>query len=265
MGKSFSELDLISTHSFTCAKKYTLIDVGAHQGSSSEPFALRGWKVVAFEPEQYNRSVFLKSLGRLPNVTCIPKAVSNVSGTKVPFYVSKVHYGIHSLMPFHDTHELSGEVETVRLDSVLEQLAVEEVTILKIDIEGADFLALQSFDFIKFKPQLVMVEFMDDRSFANYGYTHHDMVRFMADHGFTVFISEWAPIKEYGREDVEGEPHTWLQCVHYPLDHEPAWGNLIFVPESHRENFSVTLDHYLTFLSEPAPSGWRRLFKMVLG
>ena len=261
----FSEMDLVSTYPFSCAKQHVLIDVGAHQGSSSEPFALKGWKILAFEPEQKNHHAFLRNLAGFPDVLCIQKAVSDVSGAIVPFYVSKEHYGIHSLKPFHDTHELSCEVETVRLDTALEQYAIPTVTVLKIDIEGADFFALQSFNFDNYKPELVVVEFMDDRSVPNYGYSHHEMVRFMEGHGYTAFVSEWALIKEYGREGVQGDPHTWLRCRPYPLDHEPAWGNLIFMPEAAKEKFSITLDQYLIALKKPQPNAFGRFLKRTLG
>ena len=222
-----------------------MIDVGSHQGTFSKLFAEKGWRVIAFEPEHKNRAAFEQNLAGFENVICIPKAVSDIHEEKVPFYVSEEHYGIHTLKPFHRTHKLAYTVETVRLDDVLKDLQVPEVTFLKVDIEGADFLAIKRFDFKEYQPELVMVEFMDDRSLPNFGYTHHDVVNYMKEQGYTAFISEWAPIKEYAREGIETEPHIWLRCVPYPLDHEPAWGDLIFVPDSDRKKFLKTLQAYL--------------------
>jgi len=261
---SFSELNLCLWHPFT-SKAPVLVDVGAHHGSVSRSFADKGWSVIAFEPEGKNRSAFLANLAGYENVTCIPKAVSDSSGDKVPFYVSEEHFGIHSLKPFHETHKLAYQVETVTLKECLAELDILNVTLLKVDTEGADFLALEGFDFQKYHPELIMVEFMDERSVANFGYTHHDVVTYMAERGYVTFVSEWAPIKEYGREGVAGEPHTWLQCVPYPLGHDPAWGNLIFVPEQDNEKFARTLDAYLRSLNAPTPLTLKSIIKKIPG
>jgi len=127
----------------------------------------------------------------------------------------------------------------------LVNMRIDQVTVLKIDIEGADFLAVKSFDFDSFQPEVVMCEFMDERSQPNFGYTHHDMAAYMANLGYATFVSEWAPIVEYGRKGVATAPHRFLQCVTYPLDHDPAWGNLIFVPKDRAVQFECALSAYL--------------------
>ena len=148
----FSELDLILQFPFDRESKYTLIDVGAHIGSFTKPFAQKGWQVLAFEPEPENRRQLENNLRNYPNVSIIAKAVSDRAGQEVPFYVSSQHWGIHSLKPFHHSHKPKLTVETVRLDAALKELGVKQVSLLKIDVEGADFLALQSFDFSKIQP-----------------------------------------------------------------------------------------------------------------
>ncbi len=243
----FSEHDLLMRYPFR-NRHPVLVDVGAHHGTFAQRFARQGWQVLAFEPEPKNRAHCQRNLSPFANAHCMPYAVSDVAGQKVPFYVSEEHYGIHALQPFHETHQPTLEVETVRLDAIIAQRGLASVTLLKTDTEGADFLALKSFDFVCYQPELVMVEFMDDRSQANFDYTHHDMVAYMHERGYTAFISEWAPIKEYEREGVAGEPHTWLQCVPYPLDHAPAWGNVIFVPQAQAAHFEDILGSYLADL-----------------
>jgi len=244
---NFSEAILLSGYNYRSTSPF-LIDVGAHHGDVSLMFAKKGWHIIAFEPEKKNRAAFERNLSGFNHVSCVAKAVSDVSGEHVPFYVSDEHYGIHTLKPFHKTHKFAYDVETVRLDDFLRELKVSEVTLLKIDVEGADFLALKGFDFERYNPELIMVEFMDERSLPNFEYTHHDMAIFMKKNGYTTFVSEWSPIKEYGREGIRTEPHIWFQCAPYPLGHEPAWGNLIFVPNYDVDKFSSTLNRYLTKL-----------------
>ena len=240
----FSECELLLRLKYPAGDNHTLVDVGAQAGGFAQPFAKRGWRVIAFEPEPANYQELSDRFKNFSNVTCIAKAVSDSSEQGVPFYVSSEHWGIHSLQPFHPTHQSRLTVDTVRLDVTLTEMQVDWVTVLKIDIEGADFLALQSFNFKRMQPEVVMCEFMDERSQENFGYTHHDMVAYMDNLGYFTFVSEWAPIVEYGRRGMPVS-HSFLQCVPYPLDHEPAWGNLFFVPRGRAEEFRGVLLSYL--------------------
>ena len=261
----FSECELLLRLEYPVASKLTLVDVGAQIGSFAQPFATRGWRVIAFEPEPANYQDLLARFENFPNVTCIAKAVSDASEQEVPFYISTEHWGIHSLKPFPPTHQLSLTVETVRLDEILTDLRVERVTVLKIDTEGADFLALKSLDFDRFQPDVVLCEFMDERSQENFDYSHHDMVAYMDQLGYAAFVTEWAPIIEYGRKGVPVS-HNFLQCVAYPLDHDPAWGNLFFVPVGQVVQFRKTLGAYLSDLERSKKiEGLRSLLKALPG
>jgi len=240
---SFSELELLASYPVE-SRDPILVDVGGHRGSVSRVFAKKGWRVLAFEPEPSNRSHFERNLARFKKVRCIPKVVSDVTGQTVTFYVSNIHSGIHSIAAFHKTHQPAFEAETVRLDDALVKYKIPEITILKVDTEGADFLVLKGLDFLKFRPELIMIEFMDDRSLKYFGYTHHDVARFMSNQGYATFVSAWKPISEYGQE---GEPdrNVWIECGLYPLAQEPVWGNLIFVPKEHTSKFESTFEEYL--------------------
>lgn len=222
-----------------------MVDVGAHVGLVSRHFAEKNWRVVAFEPEPYNHQKLQDAIGKYENVSIINKAISTEVSGEIEFYVSSKHYGIHSLQPFHESHTETIKVETCRLDSTLAELQIDRVGYLKIDIEGADFLALQSFDFARIKPQLVMVEFMDERSQANFDYGYRDMVEYMQQFGYITMVSEWAEIEAYSIEGREGDNHRFIRCEAYPIDSEPAWGNLIFIPESDARLFQSVLDDYL--------------------
>jgi FkbM family methyltransferase len=240
----FSEQSLLLSYRFKTTEP-VLVDVGAHHGGFSRGFAGQGWKVIAFEPERKNYAAFMQALCGIDRVTCISKAVSDVSGRTVPFYVSEEHYGIHSLQPFHETHKFAYEVETTTLDDALKELGVQSVTLLKVDTEGADFLALKGFDVRRYHPELVMVEFMDERTLPHFGYSHHDMAGYMKERGYETFVSEWEPITQYAREGEPSPPHVWMGCASYPLGHAPAWGNLFFVPAHETGKFRRALSGYL--------------------
>lgn len=260
----FSEQSLVEKYPFE-SEYCVLVDVGAHHGSFSTAFAKKDWRVIAFEPERKNRVNFERNLAGYDKVSCLPLAVSDRSGEKVPFYVSKEYFGIHSLKPFHETHEAAYEVETTCLKDALQQFELPEVTLLKVDTEGADFLALKGFDFERYHPEVVLVEYMDERSSANFNYTHHDMVAYMAAYGYAAFVSEWAPIKEYAREGVVSDPHTWLRCAPYPLDHEPAWGNLVFVKHLDVDKFRAVLESYLSHVVQGRALTFADLVRKIPG
>lgn len=243
----FSEFELLLRLEYNNRNQPILVDVGAHRGGISYQFAKQGWQVIAFEPETSNYRQLCIKLEEFPKAFCINKAVSNITRNDVAFYVSSEHFGIHALKPFHETHLPTLTVDVVRLDEMLHKLNVEEVTVLKIDIEGADFLAIQSFDFKKYYPEVVLCEFMDKRSKKLYDYDHHDVVRFMHNIGYAAFVSEWSPIIEYFREDQRTNLPKFMRCVSYPLDHDPAWGNLIFVPRGKVADFEHTLKNYVRF------------------
>ncbi len=256
---SFAEYILLLRFSSPRPGPKTLVDVGAHRGSFARPFALKDWRIIAFEPEPHNYHMLCERLSAYADVTCIAKAVTDTPAAAIPFYVSDTHPGIHSLKPFHETHHAGASVAAVRLDETLRDLHIDEVTILKIDIEGADFLALKSFDFAHLQPAIVMCEFMDSRSHKHFGYTHHDMAAYMQSKGYTVFVSEWAPVQTYA--SVHGsDRHVFRRCERYPLNKPPAWGNLICVPTDNAALFEATLQKYLHDIDthNQAVYQWRR-------
>ena len=242
---NFSELELLLKFEFEGNKENTLIDVGAHVGFFTKVFADKGWRVIAFEPEPENYGELCARYAHMSNVTCLQKAVSDNARQDVPFYISSEHWGIHSLTPFHRTHQEKIRVETVRLDEELARFSLGHITILKIDVEGADFFVLKGFDFDTYRPEVVLCEFMDSRSDAHYQYTHHDMANFMQQKGYCVYVSEWGPISEYSRKNGSPAEHQFIQCKPYPIEHDIAWGNLICVPARNAAMLGRILDEYL--------------------
>jgi len=199
-----------------------LVDVGAHIGSSLDAFARDGWRVLAIEPDSTNRAELVRCYGGFPNVRIDPRAVGEGDGELVTFYTSEVSSGISTLAPFHPSHRPTAEVETVRLDSLL--VHEREVTVLKTDLEGWDLMALRTFPWGRLHPRVVVSEF-DDAKTTRLGYTFHDLAGFLVGCGYTVLVSEWLPVVEYGLQ------HEWRSIRTYPLAlTDPAgWGNLIAV------------------------------------
>jgi FkbM family methyltransferase len=200
-----------------------MLDVGAHQGHSLQPFLKRGWRAYAFEPDPANRSILST---RFPSAVIDPRAVSETDAEKVPLFTSDVSTGISTLSPFHTSHEPTTAVETVRLDTYLREAGVDRVDFVKTDIEGFDLFALRTFPWQTHHPRVVVCEF-EDRKTTRLGHTVHQIAEFLQQQGYVVVVSEWEPIVEYGYR------HTWRRFARYPVTlGGDAWGNLIAVDPS---------------------------------
>lgn len=197
-----------------------MIDVGAHHGLSLDPFRANNWTVFPFEPDPANRSILQ---ARHPDLTIDNRAVSLTDGDTVDLFTSDVSAGISTLSPFHSSHRPTATVYTVRLDTFIRENSVEQVDFLKIDIEGHDLFALKSFPWETHHPRAVVCEYEDNKT-ERLGHNVHDIAKYLEGKGYTVLVSEWLPIVEYGGN------HKWRRFLTYPAEISPqGWGNLIAV------------------------------------
>jgi FkbM family methyltransferase len=200
----------------------TMVDVGAHFGSTIAPFVENGWRVLAFEPDVENRRKLEERFGRSPTVMIDARAISERPSQNVRFFRSDFSTGISGLSAFDKSHVASGEVETTRLDLAFEEVGIGVVDYLKIDTEGYDLCVLRSHPWQLMKPRMILCEF-EDKKTVPLGYTFHDLARYLQYKGYTVIASEWYPLQRYGT------PGEWRRFARYPcqLKNRRAWGNLI--------------------------------------
>lgn len=205
------------------ANRGYMIDVGGHYGESFKDFAAQGWYVDCFEPNPEHHAAIQSIISTLQGqVRLFPQAVSDVKGEKLTLYVSELSSGISSLHPFHSSHRKGAIVETIRLRDHLSERGITKVDFLKIDTEGFDFFVLKGIDWTLVKPEIIVCEF-EDRKTRGLGYSYKDMAYYLVERGYEVIVSEWHPIKEYGKT------HNWHRYTKFPseLSVEQAWGNLI--------------------------------------
>ena len=203
----------------------TMIDVGAHFGTALKPFLDKGWRILAFEPDENNRAQLLQMLEGHPykeNVSVDIRALSNVHEENAVFYRSNESTGISGLSAFHETHKAGNTVDITTLTNVLESRQLEDIQFLKIDTEGYDLNVLRGFPWDSIKPAIIECEFEDSKT-VPLGYTYHDLATYLVELGYTVYVSEWHPIIRYGIR------HDWHLFNRYPceLSDSKAWGNLI--------------------------------------
>src|SRR3989344_4947709 len=142
----------------------TVLDIGAHIGYYTLMAAKRvgkKGKVYAFEPNQDNCALLTKNLklNNFKNVVLVNKAVSRSSG-KVKFFLSNVSTGMHSLVDIDNKRENSIEIEAVSLNDFFGK-KIPTVSIIKMDIEGGEYAALEGMDCLlkKNKHMTILIEF----------------------------------------------------------------------------------------------------------
>lgn len=118
------------------------VDVGASTGWYTVPVAMRGKQVVAFEPLPNSRRRLVENIA-LNNVTdmvaVIAAAVSDVSGTS--------EFGFNPRLPLTSGASLIKDVGGNTASMVVNTITVDEVidasvSVLKVDVEGAECLVL---------------------------------------------------------------------------------------------------------------------------
>ncbi len=125
---------------FELAPTDTVVDIGAQIGiftTYAARAAARG-RVISFEPHPDNFR--LLDQNRLQNafdhVAVLNRAVAATAG-RHEFFASAFNTGGHSLYP-RAAGASRFEVETVRLEDVLDERGIDAVDYLKIDCEGAE-------------------------------------------------------------------------------------------------------------------------------
>ena len=117
-----------------------IVDLGANVGFASLFFARRhpSSRIVAVEadPQTYQRLV--RNVGSLPNVTPVNRAVAGSDGS-VPWFSGEL--SISSSLNRRSGSPAGREVEVVanRLDTLMRELAIDRIDLLKMDVEGAEF------------------------------------------------------------------------------------------------------------------------------
>jgi FkbM family methyltransferase len=136
------EIDFLKTRLST---KPVIIDVGANVGffslfmASQFPKA----KIVAFEPLPGNFKHLQKQFQRNSNkdLTALNKAVTGSKGSIMLHYNPEVNFtalaSMHTTFDSSNTHQV--EVEAVSLPDIFSQYNLDQIDLLKLDCEGAEY------------------------------------------------------------------------------------------------------------------------------
>lgn len=222
-GARVDETEVIAHLLNACTgRSHTMIDVGAHFGTSAQFFHDLDWTIHCFEPDPKNRAKLLDRFRSAENVVIDNRAVSDEPATNVQFFSSQQSTGISGLHAFHESHAEAGLVDITTLRDIIADRNIQSVDFLKIDVEGFDLNVLKGVPWATIQPDVIECEFEDAKT-LKLGHTWQDIADYLEDKGYFVYVSEWHPIVRYGI------PHDWRRVFKYPSIKmkDDAWGNLL--------------------------------------
>lgn len=143
-------------------------------------------KVFAFEPEPRNFEILKKNveINGYHNVILEQKAVSDIN-EKINLYLSK-GIGTHSIKSNKNANMEPIQTESVRLDDYFSDLNLtDKINFIKMDIEGAEFRALNGMNIIlrQSKHLKIFTEFERDLIIES-GTEPKDMLELLFNNGF---------------------------------------------------------------------------------
>jgi len=166
-----------------------VLDVGANVGFfsllSSSLVGEHG-KVYAFEPIPSVRDKLIANIkiNKFNNIEVIPKAASDQAGATKIYEGPEGHKGISSLRPL-DSASQCITIETVPLDNMADVFG--RVGLIKIDVEGAELLALKGMSKIisRDHPNLI-IEFTDSY-LKSFGHSTRQMADWLTQKGYQLY------------------------------------------------------------------------------
>ena len=188
----FSEPQLVHFFCSHIRPNSIVIDVGAHCGqyaliaSRAQPDVV----VYSFEPDSENvRDLHYNlRLNEINNIHVRQIAVSDQCGV-LSLYTDTESFGFsnHSLargkQVFHGAEE---QVEVVTLDSIF-GVASQRISVIKLDIEGAELLALRGAEAILRRDHPALLLEVDARWTANFHYAPADVYRYLSALGYSCY------------------------------------------------------------------------------
>jgi FkbM family methyltransferase len=165
------------------------IDVGANIGVTSMWMARQCQNVYAFEPAPENVERFHDNMAvnNVANVELIQKAVSRTNGvTQFNLFAS---HGHHSLDPHHLAEVKEKiDVEIVTLDHFCTERGINEIDVLKIDVEGCEIDVLMGAKDLLRNKSIKMIIFENSPIlFEKQNKDKREVIHYLTDSGYDVF------------------------------------------------------------------------------
>jgi FkbM family methyltransferase len=114
-----------------------IIDGGANIGASTLWFAKKfpSAQIIAVEPEESNFKILQKNCGALPNVKLIKAALWNKN---TELKIKNIGLGKWGFAVVEAKPDDKKKITAIMIDNILADSGLEEIDILKLDIEGSE-------------------------------------------------------------------------------------------------------------------------------
>jgi FkbM family methyltransferase len=173
---------------------------GVHYSNVRRLYEYYAWTGLSIEPVKKNFRMLEKSYEDTP-VRCLNFGVSDKEGATeinvvtwpdLPEWGSDVSTLDSAEMARWENYKPVWNMERIilkKLSTILDEQKIEAFDLLSVDTEGHDLEALQSLDFSRFKPALIVVEYGEKRSelialLESKGY------KFYLDNGQDIFVEK---------------------------------------------------------------------------
>jgi FkbM family methyltransferase len=192
----------------------TFVDIGANIGIVSM-IAARSvgpdGVVFAVEALPETRSRLQANLDRnqLNNVIVLPFALIDENKTLDFFASADGNIGGSGLAATSEKARCV-KVEGVKMDWLLEQGSVTGCDVLKMDIEGAEFMALRGMEtfFNKFSPRAVMIE-ISEHLLARFSNKPSDIIDFFSGLGYKWYRANSRRFEKLEDLEIKGHNNLW--------------------------------------------------------
>lgn len=164
---SFGGVDLLINRFFRYKNQGVYIDIGCYhpiKGSNTYLLYKKGWNGINIDLDEHAINLFNKFRPSDHNINI---AVSDKNGSAKLFSHHK-HSAVQTIDPKnakknYKYNEKSKKIKTTTLNSIIERSKYKDMQIdfITIDIEGHEYNALKKFDFKKYNPSIVVIEYND--------------------------------------------------------------------------------------------------------
>ena len=188
-----------------------ILDIGANVGLYTKAFAAaekKPKKILAIEPSIYVFSILNIVTTQIPIVSTLRLALNDKEGVvqlKTPLKASgSLRVGLSHIGIRNDNSQHVEYVKARRLDKLLAEEQIEEVDVVKMDVEGAEEQVLKGAQTLlkKTKP-IWFVELIQDRA-SNFDSSAHRIFRSFQHSGYKAFILnesyDWIEVQEISSE-----------------------------------------------------------------
>ncbi|MEQ8676826.1 MAG: FkbM family methyltransferase [Aggregatilineales bacterium] len=183
------ERHLISLFKKIVSNNDVVIDVGANIGVHTLIFSRlvgKGGRVIAFEPypPALKKLKFNLERNHVSNVEILPIAISDHIGEERIINIEgDVNEGMASLLQPDQQSEYSYKVNVNTLDNLMNEHQINQVKLIKMDIQGSEYSALRGAEELlkKFHP-LIIFEYDESWKLANIKFD--DAVKYLENLGY---------------------------------------------------------------------------------